>query len=180
MTQPDQIQAINYICAGLNEVLGDAKDPLNSSTSLEVKNRVDASLESQGENWTRGMLIRAGRASLYYWMRDNGEQFGWNSMDFRLLSFRYKLLRGIDDLTTWWSQSGAGSFTIDSNDQKVLVEYQPGVQAITHLGCCFFMGLIQEYISWLASGKFFPVQEIQCLDRDSQSHVFEISKTPLD
>lgn len=148
--------------------------------SFEVKNRVEASLESQGENWTRGMLIRAGRASLYYWMRDNVERFGWNSMDFRLLSFRNKLLRGIDDLTTWWSQSGAGSFTIGSNDKKVLVEYHPGVQAITDLGCCFFMGLIQEYISWIASGKFFPAQEIQCHKSDLKCHLFEINKTPLD
>ena len=178
--QPDRIQAINYVNAGLNEVLGESQEPLNSTMSLEVNNRVETSLDTLGEIFTRGILIRTGRASLYYWMRDNGERFGWNSMDFKLLSFRYKLLRGIDDLTTWWSQSGAGSFTIDSNAKKVVVAYQPGEHVITQLGCCFFMGLIQEYISWLASGKFFPAREIQCLKSDSQCHVFEISKTPLD
>jgi hypothetical protein len=180
LTLPDRIQAINYVSAGLNEVLGDSREALNSTLPLEVKNRVETSLDSRGENFTRGMLIRVGRASLYYWIRDNGERFGWNSMDFKLLSFRYKLLRGIEDLTTWWSQSGAGNFTIDSNAKTVVVEYQPGEQVITQLGCCFFMGLIQEYISWLASGKFFPAREIQCLKSDSQRHVFEISKTPLD
>ena len=180
MTQPDRIQAINYVSAGLNEVLGKSRESQNSTMPLEVKNRVETSLDTLGEIFTRGMLIRAGRASLYYWMRDNGERFKWNSTDFKLLSFRYKLLRGIDDLTTWWSQSGAGSFSIDSKAKTVVVEYHPGEQAITQLGCCFFMGLIQEYISWLASGKFFPAREIQCRKSDSQCHVFEISKTPLD
>ncbi len=180
MIQPDRIQAINYVSAGLNEILGEARESQNSTMPLEVKTRVETSLDTLGENFTRGMLIRVGRASLYYWMRDNGERFGWNSMDFKLLTFRNKLLRGIDDLTNWWSQSGAGHFTIDSNSKKVVVEYQPGEQAITQLGCCFFMGLIQEYISWLASGKFFPAHEIECLKKDSQRHVFEISKTPLD
>ena len=88
--------------------------------------------------------------------------------------------KDIDDLTTWWSQSGAGSFTVDSNAKTVVVEYQPGEQAITQLGCCFFMGLMQEYISWLASGKFFPAREIQCINSDSQRHIFEVNKTPLD
>jgi hypothetical protein len=148
--------------------------------SLEANSRVETSLDTLGEIFTRGILIRTGRASLYYWMRDNGERFGWNSMDFKLLSFRYKLQRGIDDLTTWWSQSGAGSFTIDSNAKKVVVAYKPDEKAITQLGCCFFIGLIQEYISWLASGKYFPAREIQCLKSDSQCHIFEISKTPLD
>jgi len=180
LTQPDRIQAINYVSAGLNEVLGESRVSQKSTMPLDVNGRVENSLNTLGEFFTRGMLIRAGRASLYYWMRDNGERFGWNSMDFKLLSFRYKLLRGIDDLTTWWSQSGAGKFTIDSNAKTVVVEYQPGEQVITQLGCCFFMGLIQEYISWLSSGKFFPAREIQCLKSDSQRHLFEISKTPLD
>ena len=180
MNQPDQVQAIQYIKAGLNEVLGETAFSQRNSDSLEVTNRVEASLESQGEKWTRGMLIRAGRASLYYWMRDNGERYDWNSLDFRLLSFRSKLLRGIEDLTTWWSQSGAGSFSVDSDAKTVVVEYRPGEQAITQLGCCYFMGLMQEFISWLASGKFFPAREIQCVDSDSQRHVFEINKTPLD
>ena len=180
MTQPDRIQAINYVTAGLNEVLGDSQEPLYPSTAGDVTSRVNTSLEVRGENWTRGMLIRAGRASLYYWMRDNGERYGWNSLDFRLLSFRYKLQRGIEDLTTWWEKSGMGSFSVDSNSSKVIVEYWPGEQVITQLGCCFFMGLIQEYISWLASGKFFPAREIQCLKNGSRGHTFEISKTPLD
>ena len=180
MTQPDRIQAIKYISAGLTEVLGETEFPQHASKLLEVKRRVNASLETQGEIWTRGMLIRVGRACLYYWMRDNGERYGWNSLDFRLLSFRSKLLQGFDDLTAWWSQSGAGSFTIDSNDKSVVVEYQPGEQAITQLGCCFFMGLMQEYISWLASGKFFPAREIRCIKNGSQRHVFEVNKTPLD
>lgn len=180
MTQPDRIQAINYVTAGLNEVLGDSQEPLYPSTAGDVTSRVNTSLEVRGENWTRGMLIRAGRASLYYWMRDNGERYGWNSLDFRLLSFRYKLQRGIEDLTTWWEKSGMGSFSVDSNSSKVIVEYRPGEQVITQLGCCFFMGLIQEYISWLASGKFFPAREILCLKNGSRGHTFEISKTPLD
>lgn len=180
MTQPDRIQAIQYITAGLNEVLGETAFRQRTSEPLEVTNRVESSLETQGENWTRGMLIRAGRASLYYWMRDNGEGYGWNSLDFRLLPFRSKLLHGFDDLTTWWSQSGAGSFTIDSNAKTVVVEYRPGEHVITQLGCCFFMGLMQEYISWIASGKFFPAREIQCLKSDSQRHIFEVNKTSLD
>ncbi len=180
MTQPDRFQAIQYVTAGLNEVLGETVSPQNVSGLLEVTNRVKVCLESQGEKWTRGMLIRAGRASLYYWMRDNGERYGWNSLDFRLLSFRSKLLQGYNDLTTWWNQSGAGSFAVDSNAKTVVVEYQPGEQAITHLGCCFFMGLMQEYISWLASGKFFPAREIECFKSDSQRHIFEVNKTPLD
>ena len=81
-------------------------------------------IEQFGQPYTRGMLQRAGRAGLYYWMRDNADAYGWQLPEFRLLSFRQKLNRGINDMTTWFSKSEflfiPGEFFAGENDHPLL------------------------------------------------------------
>jgi len=168
---------MQYLNEGIAEVLGGEKSLVNSEEALG--DQVNGYIERFGYVYTRGMLQRAGRAGLYYWIRDNAESCGWQKPEFRLLPFRQKLNRGIGDITTWLSRSNTCSFQVTSSREKMIIHYS-SEHPVNQMDCAFFLGLFQEYFSWTASGKFFPATEIECSTNHAGLHSFEISLNALD
>lgn len=177
MTTDNPIEPMHYLNEGIAEVLGGEKSLATSGDALG--DQVNVYIERFGHGYMRGMLQRAGRAGLYYWIRDNAESCGWQNPEFRLLSFRQKLNRGIGDITTWLSRSNACSFQVTSSREKMTIHYS-SEHPVNQMDCAFFLGLFQEYFSWTASGKFFPATEIECSTNHPGAHLFEISLNPVD
>jgi hypothetical protein len=168
---------MHYLHEGIAEVLGGGKNLATSGDDLVDK--VNDCIARYGHDYARGMVQRAGRAGLYYWIRDNGESCGWLLPEFRLLSFRQKLNRGIMDIAARFTEFGTRSFQVTSTRDKMVIQYSDQ-KPISRMDCAFFLGLFQEYFSWTASGKFFPASESDCPGSHAGTHIFEISMNPLE
>jgi hypothetical protein len=174
--QPNTKQS--YFNEGLAEVLGgESKKELRQANSAAAQ--IDLCIATFGKECTRGILQRAGRAGLYYWLQDHAADLGWQQPEFRLLSFRQKIKRGITDLASWFEHSASGKFAIDTQTDKLVIQHT-SEQSLSQMDCAFYLGLFQEFLSWSASGKFFPATEVQCPNGGQGAHVFEIALNPLD
>jgi len=163
---------------GIAEVLG-GYAAADSEKSGNIEKTVDGCIDRFGLDCTRGVVQRAGRAGLYYWLREHAEPNGWLQPEFRLLSFHRKISRGIRDIIGSFSGSHDGSFQVEEYKDKFVIRYR-NPKPVSRMDCSFFMGLFQEYLSWIAGGKFFPVTEVECPEDPEGSHILEISTTPLD
>lgn len=166
-----------YLLEGMAEVMGGDTPKPEPGVSIEAA--INGCIDLYGPNCARGVVQRAGRAGLYYWLRDHAEPSGWLQPEFRLLSFRRKVSRGIGDITAWLSGSHLGSFQVDERKDKIIIRYH-NPHPVSRMDCAFFLGLFQEYFSWIASGKFFSASEVECSGGQGGTHVFELSLVPLD
>ena len=168
-----------YIKEGLTEVLGIDHISESSGPVMDTTAQIDSYVASFGLQCTKGLLQRAGRAGLYYWLRDHAESHGWQLPEYRLLSFHQKIKRGLEDITTWVENNSANKFSIAADKDKMVIHYNDEHQ-FSQVICAYYLGLFQEFLSWTASGKFFQAAEVECDCDKAGSHMFEIRLNPLD
>ena len=160
----------------LSEVLSDNEGKPPSGLP-GLKKQISNSI---GELITRGLLIRAGRAGFYYWMRKNSEDLGWKDTEFRLMPAGKKARKGMQDWLDWMQQQS--NLTMEILDQGAT--YWVKVTGLTAqnsiLNCDYFLGLIQELFSWAGSGRFFEVHESSCQLQGNTACLFVITKKSPD
>jgi hypothetical protein len=168
-----------YLNEGLAEVMGEESEIGISDAERDPEVRICDCVEKFGSDCTRGMVQRAGRAGLYYWLRDNVDTHGWQEPEYRLLSFRQKVMRGVGDITAWLEKNSLNKFEVNSVNEKLVIQYTTEHPS-NPMDCAFYLGLFQEFLSWTASGKFFQAAEVSCPRETKGSHVFEFRLNPLD
>jgi hypothetical protein len=168
-----------YLNEGLAEVMGEESEIGISDAGCNPEDRICACVEKFGSDCARGMVQRAGRAGLYYWLRDNIDAHGWHQPEFRLLSFRQKVTRGIGDITSWLEKNSFNKFEVNAVNDKLVIQYS-SARPSNPMDCAFYLGMFQEFLSWTASGKFFQATEVSCPQDMQGSHVFEFRLNPLD
>jgi predicted hydrocarbon binding protein len=170
--------------AGLSEFL-DHYPPNNQKLefSFEQVSRLQSALEeSYGYHGWRGVALRIGRACFQHVLREYGPTFGLTDIAFRLLPLRAKL------------KIGTGAFAEIFNrytDQRVHLE-DAGSLLLWQIercplcwerhsdrpACQMAVGLIQESLHWASGGKFFDVQESNCIAKGDPNCTIVIDKTP--
>ncbi|MCL4529830.1 MAG: 4-vinyl reductase [Chloroflexi bacterium] len=152
--------------------------------SFGTVSRLMESLEqAYGPQGGRGTALRVGRACFQYGLREYGSMLGLTEMAFRLLPLSSKFSIG--------SKSFADLFN-KHTDQIVRIEEQDGElfwhiercplcweRHTTEPVCHLAVGLLQESVYWLSSGKIFNVEEITCIARGDPACTIVIDKTPL-
>ena len=152
--------------------------------SFGAVSRLMESLEqAYGPQGGRGTALRVGRACFQYGLREYGSMLGLTEMAFRLLPLSSKFSIG--------SKSFADLFN-KHTDQIVRIEEQDGElfwhiercplcweRHTTEPVCHLAVGLLQESLYWLSSGKIFNVEEITCIARGDPACTIVIDKTPL-
>jgi predicted hydrocarbon binding protein len=136
-----------------------------------------------GPHGGRGIALRGGRSCFQYGLREFGPLFGLTDLTFRLLPLQTKLKVG--------SNSFAEIFNRYS-DQCVVVEHESKqvVWKITRCPMCWerhtdapacdlAVGVLQEALYWVSGGKYFHLEETQCVGRGDESCTIVIDKTPL-
>jgi predicted hydrocarbon binding protein len=136
-----------------------------------------------GPQGGRGTALRVGRACFQYGMREYGRALGFTEMAYRLLPFPTRLRTG--------ANSFAGLFN-KYTDQRVQVEEKEGKlywsiercplcwqRTANEPVCHLAVGLIQESLYWLSSGKIFDVEEIACIARGDPACTILIDPTPM-
>jgi predicted hydrocarbon binding protein len=133
---------------------------------------------------SQGLALRSGRASFKHGLREFGAQLGWTEKTFRLLPLNTKLRTA--------ARLFAGSLnTVDR--KRVQIEENP-----THLflhiehcpicwgrhsgtaTCHLAVGVLQEALYWISSGKYFDVRETDCIAKGDPRCSMVIQKKPLE
>jgi|WetSurMetagenome_2_1015567.scaffolds.fasta_scaffold21105_3 hypothetical protein len=179
------IQAMEEILGknGVEEILGQAdlapilarhSDGKEASFSFEHLDRLQSAFErAYGSRSGCGLALRVGRASFKYSLREFGDQLGLTDLAFRLLPLREKIKKGSEALAELINGSTGQNIRLERDDNTLLwqmnrcPECQCGKAEGGRSGsndglCCqLAVGLLQEALFWLSSGKFFEVQQVK-------------------
>ena len=147
--------------------------------------RLQIGLENAyGPRAGRGLATRVGRACLKYGLREFGPELGLTDLAFRLLPLQTKLKIG--------SEAFAGFFNHFTDQQVRLVRDEKYIY--WHIErcplcwkrqadgpCCHLeVGLLQESLYWVSGGKYFEVEEKQCIACGDAACTIFINRTPMD
>lgn len=137
-----------------------------------------------GPRGGRGLAIRAGRAGLYYALKEFGAVLGIADLAFRLLPLSMKLKIGVNSMAETFNKTSHQVVRVDEFPDHFLYHIdrcpvcwdRRAEQPICHAA----LGLLQEGMHWVTSGKNIRVEEIRCIAMGHPSCTFHIEKRPLD
>jgi predicted hydrocarbon binding protein len=144
---------------------------LEREFSFETVSALQATLEqAYGSRSGRGLAQRVGRVCFKYGLRDFGDSLGLTETAFRLLPMRSKLRTAGRALADLFNK------LLWQIERCPLCWGRHADEAVCHLA----VGLLQESLYWLSSGKMFRVEETHCTARGDSTCTIEIHSTPLD
>jgi predicted hydrocarbon binding protein len=160
-------------------------DNMDRLFSFHNISRLQVSLEQlYGVRGGRGIALRTGRASFKYGLREFGPLLGFTDLAFRLLPLDMKLRSAADIFVDLFNR-----FT----DQNIHIveETQRYIWTIDRCSVCWerrsdapvchlAVGLIQESLYWVSSGKFYQVDEVACCAKGDPACTIVIDKKFLD
>ena len=140
--------------------------------------------EIYGTKAGRGIALRAGRVCFKYGLKDFGDSIGISDPDFRLLPLPKKIEHGFLSLSALAQDYSATKIDlhVTPNALSWQVERCPLCwQRTADEPCCqLAIGLFQEALFWISSGKNYLVAETACIASGDPTCTFEITRTPLD
>jgi predicted hydrocarbon binding protein len=153
--------------------------------SFEEVGRLQQSLEAMyGPRGARGLALRAGRACFKYGIREFGPVLGIADLAFRLLPLGMKLKVGFEVFAETFNKFSDQVVRLGEERDRFrwIIDRCPvcwGRQ--TEEPCCHLaVGILQEGLYWVSSGKNFLVEETACIAKGDKECVIVIEKRPLD
>jgi len=152
--------------------------------SFGTVSRLIESLEQiYGPQGGRGTALRIGRACFQYGLREYGSIMGITEMAFRLLPLSTKFTVGAKSFADLFNKHTDQIVRVEEKDGKLFwhIERCPlcwerhTVEPVCHLA----VGLLQESLYWLSSGKIFNVEEIACIARGDPACTIVIDEMPI-
>jgi hypothetical protein len=131
----------------------------------------------------QGVALRSGRAAFHYGLRRWGEESGMISQEFRLLPFRRRMRLGLEKMAALLAQYYPTKITTREDELHWYwrIEACPaGGRTSAAPGCSLVIGLLQEFMTWSGSGKFYRVRENACLSRGDDYCEFQIDKKAVE
>ncbi len=191
----------NFVEKGIQEILGEnqwdkvsqalnqdhqvppGKSPHENQIS-ELGNIIQRISEVFGEDAGLGLAQRAGGASFKYFLTEYANQLNLTSLDMRTRPLQARLRDGLRSISACMSKE----FGITASFEELKSELRWKVTGCSECSqresvdsiCFFTVGLIQEFLSWSAGSKFYPVEEIACSARGDPECEFRIGLLPLD
>ena len=181
--------------SGINAVLSRADlSPLINSYppnnldllfNFQDMSKIQSALEDlYGPLGGRGLALRSGRTAFKYGLREFGALLGITDLAFRLLPLNEKLRTGL--------RAFANAFNSFS-DQRVRLEEAPDCiywhiercpvcwgRHTDRPTCDLAVGILQEALQWVSSGKHFLVEETHCIAQGDPTCTIVIEKRPVE
>jgi predicted hydrocarbon binding protein len=157
---------------------------LDLGWSFDEMGALNQALEDMyGPRGGRGLATRAGRAGLYYALRDFAAVLGIADLAFRLLPMGMKIKIGLNAMSETFNKTSDQVVRVEEELDHFLyyIDRCPvcwGRQAQTPI-CYGALGLLQEGLHWVTGGKNVRVEEIECIAMGHPSCVFIVQKRPL-
>ncbi|MGQ9625885.1 MAG: V4R domain-containing protein [Anaerolineae bacterium] len=171
--------------AGLSRLIDNyPPDNLAREFDFAEYSALNAALEEiYGSRGGRGLGLRAGRASFKQGLSDFGSLVGMADLAFKLLPLGAKLKVGLKAMAETFSKfSDQISRVEDEGERHIyIIERCPVCWGRkSEKPCCYAaIGLLQEGLKWVSSGKDFRVEEITCVATGDPTCNFAIYKEPL-
>jgi predicted hydrocarbon binding protein len=146
---------------------------------------IGAALEKMyGLRGERGLALHAGRASFSGGLAEFGSMIGVSELTFKTIPLKTKLRVGLKALAETFGKFSDVIAEVAEQDDYFVYTIQrcPGCWGRTSdRPICFnAVGVIEEGLRWLSSGKSFRVDEVHCRAAGAEYCVFHIQKEPLD
>lgn len=157
---------------------------LDLGWSFDEMGALNQALEDMyGPRGGRGLATRAGRAGLYYALKDFAAVLGIADLAFRLLPMGMKIKIGLNAMAETFNKTSDQVVRVEEEMDHFLyyIDRCPvcwGRQAQTPI-CYGALGLLQEGLHWVTGGKNVRVEEIGCIAMGHPSCVFIVEKRPL-
>lgn len=179
---------------GLNAVLNMAKlsnlidnyppDNLDKQFDFTEYSALNAALEEMyGPRGGRGLALRAGRASFARGLQSLGAMAGAGDLAFKVLPLGTKLKMGLPAMAGIFTHVSDQISRVEEKDDHFVytIERCPVCWGRkTEKSVCYAaVGLLQEGLHWVSSGKEFRVDEIACHAVGDQSCAFTVYKEPI-
>ena len=152
--------------------------------SFEEVGALQQSLEAMyGPRGARGLALRAGRACFKYGIREFGPVLGIADLAFRLLPLGMKVKVGFEVFAETFNKFSDQVVRLGEERDRYrwIIDRCPvcwGRQ--TEEPCCHLaVGILQEGLYWVSSGKSFLVEETACIAKGDKECVIVIEKHPL-
>ena len=181
-------KGINVILnlASLSELIDHypAPDDLKSQFSFDMIGRLSAALESYyGPHGGRGIALRVGRACFQPGLREFGSLYGLTDITFRLLPLKMKLKMGVHSMAEIFNKYSDQQVQLEETENTIIwkIVRCPLCWGRKAEGPCCQMavGVLQEALYWASGGKFFHVEETQCIALGNQACSILIDKSPM-
>lgn len=171
--------------ASLTSLLDNASShSMERSFSFKTVSSLQGALEqAYGPRGGRGVALRVGRACFKYGLKEFGSQLGLTEMAFRLLPLPTKLRVGAKSFANLFNTQTDQIVRLEETEAKILwnIENCPLCSGRHHADpiCHLAVGLLQESLYWVSSGKIFNVEETACIARGDAACTIEIEKLPI-
>jgi predicted hydrocarbon binding protein len=166
----------------------ESRFPLNSQWGdfqcVDINRVQDALEQLYGLRGSQGLALRSGRACFKYGLREFGDQLGFSEIDFRLLPLNLKILTAAQQFASSINKASHHKISIeeDKSHFHIYIQNCPICQdrhsknAICHMA----VGLVQEALYWISGGKYFQIEETDCIAKGDPCCTLVIQKHPLE
>ncbi len=136
--------------------------------------------DAYGEQTTRGICLRTGRAMFRRGLRAFSGILGLTHRSFRLLPPAQKVLRGMDLLAWLLNHYSDQRVRVEKRAEDLLLinERCPHCWGLTKSSpCCQLpVGALQEGLAWACSGRQYSVEEISCRAKGDPDCTYRIKR----
>lgn len=180
---------------GVNAVLNLAKlrhrinnyppDNLDLGWSFDEMGALNQALDdTYGPRGGKGLAIRAGRAGLYYAVKDFGSVLGIADLAIRLLPMGIKMKVGLNAMVDTFNKTSDQIVRLEEDADHFYYHIvrcpvcwgRHSTVPICHAG----LGLLQEGLHWVTGGKNIRVEETECIAKGDPTCLYVIDKRPMD
>lgn len=132
----------------------------------------------------RGVLLRSGRASFRRLLPMFWQALGMTNLQYRLNPTPVRVRSGLMALAQVLTDMYGHSVAVGEDDGSWMMRLDHCPYCYHRKSsspiCDFLVGLVQEYLSWTTSGRFYIVEEQECMAAGDEACTIRITKRPLD
>lgn len=140
--------------------------------------------EMYGPRGARGLIMRAGRASFKYGIKEFGTVLGIADLAFKLMPLSMKMKVGLNAMAETFDRfSDQKTHVEELKDRYIYVIEKCPVcwgRKADHPICYAAVGLLQEGLAWVSSGKTYKIEQTTCRAMGHDACRFVIEKKPVD
>jgi predicted hydrocarbon binding protein len=151
---------------------------------FEQISRMQSALEDEyGPRGGRGLALRSGRACFKYGLREFSPELGLTNLAFRLLPLPTKLKVGSEAFVGLFNHFTDQRVRLEIDEKNIFwtIERCPlcWQRHTSDPVCHLAVGLLQEALYWVSGGKFFNVEETQCIARGDTTCTIVVDQNPI-
>jgi len=137
-----------------------------------------------GVTGASGILWRVGRAFFREYLLLLDEDSEILRPDQRFLPFRRKVESGLAILAETFSGMESQQIHATNDDEILYWRIESCLDCSGRNGdsgiCSFYLGLVQEYLSWTGGGKAYLVDEVECISRGAAACILRVDPRPVE